>query len=189
MTRERAWPRPDDDHARVAALHELGILDRPHDAELAGLTRLASYVCGTPAAVLNLVDEERQVQVAAHGFAPVETSRDEAMCGYSILSREVTYTPDASRDAVFADNPFVTGELADVRLYASAPVVVDDEHVVGTICAFASEPAQLEPEQLERLRDLADAAARILELRRSTERLALAATRDPLTGLPNRAHL
>ena len=55
-----------------------------------------------------------------------------SMCAYSILSRDVTYTPDASLDAVFADNVRdVTGELANIRMYVAAPLIVGDDQVVS----------------------------------------------------------
>ena len=171
----------------MAVLRGLDVLDRPQDAELDGLTRLASYICGTPTAVLNLIDRDRQWQASAYGAEAGEVHRDESMCGYSILSRDVTYTPDASLDAVFADNPHVTGELANIRMYVAAPLIVGDDQVVGTLCAFAPEAAQLTRLQIERLRDLAAATVRLLELRRAAGALAHAATRDPLTGLPNRS--
>jgi diguanylate cyclase (GGDEF)-like protein len=180
------WPRPADDEARVAVLHDLGVLDGPRDPELDALTRIASYICGTPTAVLNLVDRDRQWQAAAYGAEPGEVTRDQSMCGYSVLSHDVTYTPDASLDRVFRDNPHVTGELADIRLYVAAPLIARSQ-VVGTLCAFAPEPAELTRVQIERLRDLADTASRLLQLRRTAGELADAATRDPLTGLPNRA--
>ena len=180
------WPRPIDEDDRVAALRELAALEQPRSEELDALARLASYVCGTPTAAVNLIDRDRQRQVASHGTEPTDASRDDAMCGYSILSQEVTYTADASQDAVFADNPFVTGEIASVRLYVAAPLVFRSQ-VVGTLCAFDSRPAELSTEQIERLRDLADTTTRILELRRTAGELARVAIRDPLTGLPNRS--
>jgi diguanylate cyclase (GGDEF)-like protein len=181
------WPRPGGEARRLATLHGLGVLDQPQDAELDGLTRLASYICGTPTAVLNLIDSDRQWQASAYGAERGEVTRDESMCGYSILSRDVTYTPDASLDAVFAANPHVTGELSNIRLYVAAPLIVGADQVVGTICAFAPEPSELSRVQIERLRDLAATAVRMLELRQAAGELAQAATRDSLTGLPNRA--
>ena len=183
------WPRPANEADRLTTLHGLGVLDSPRDEELDALTRLASYICGTPTAVLNLIDTDRQWQAAAHGVVPGEVSRDDSMCARSILSREITYTPDASLDAVFADNPFVTGVIDSVRLYVSAPLVVGEDHVVGTLCAFDTKAASLSREQIERLRDLAGVTVRVLELRRSAGEMARAATRDPLTGLPNRTLL
>jgi diguanylate cyclase (GGDEF)-like protein len=112
------------------------------------------------------------------------------MCARSILFPEqVTYTPDASQEAGFADNPYVTGQLAAIRMYAAAPVLLDSGHVVGTLCVFDEQVRTLEAAQLERLHDLAAAAARILQLRRRVDTLAHAATTDALTGVRNRGYL
>jgi diguanylate cyclase (GGDEF)-like protein len=170
-------------------LRDLEVLDRPPDAELDALTRLAAHVCGTPRAEVNLIDAYRQWQAAAYGAAPTESDRDDSMCGFSIMSRDVTYTPDASRSEQFADNPHVTGVLDRIRLYVAAPLVTTGGHVVGTLCAFAPEPVELSAQQLDRMRDLAATLVHLLELRRSAGMLARAATRDTLTGLPNRTLL
>lgn len=187
MHADRRWPRPSDDVERVAALRDLGVLDTPADQDLEAVVRVASYVCGTPSAVVNLIDEDRQWQAAAHGCERGEVPRDDSMCAWSILQPGITYTPDASHDDVFADNPFVSGRIASVKAYASAPIAVGAGYVVGSLCAFGEEPADLSPQQLERLGDLATAAARILELRQSLGRVAQAAATDPLTALRNRA--
>jgi diguanylate cyclase (GGDEF)-like protein len=186
---QRSWPKPVDESSRLAALHHLAVLDQPPDDELDALTRLASYICGTPTAVLNLIDADRQWQASAFGHEAGEVARNDSMCGYSILSRDITYTPDASLHDVFSDNPHVTGELGTIRLYVAAPLVVGGNHVVGTLCAYAPTVSELTRVQIERLRDLADATVRILELRHAAGELARAATRDPLTGLPNRSLL
>jgi diguanylate cyclase (GGDEF)-like protein len=171
---------------RVAVLRELDLLDKPRSDEFEALARLAAYICGTPTAAVNLIDRNRQWQAGAHGKTADEVPRSESMCTTSILTTEVTYTPDASRHETFRDHPYVTGERGAVRLYVAAPLVVSD-HVIGTLCAFAPQPAELEQEQIDRLRDLAFAASRFLELRGATAALAHAAVRDPLTGLHNRA--
>lgn len=187
MDEEKRWPRPSNDAERVAALRDLGVLDCPADEDLEAVVTVASYVCGTSSAVVNLIDEDRQWQAAAHGCERGEVPRDDSMCAWSILQPGITYTPDASRDDVFADNPFVTGKIASVKGYASAPIAVGAGYVVGSLCAFGDEPADLSPQQLERLGDLATAAARILDLRQSLGRVARAAATDPLTSLRNRA--
>jgi diguanylate cyclase (GGDEF)-like protein len=181
------WPRPSNDAERVAALHALGVLDTPEDVDLAAVTRVASYVCNVPTAVVNLIDEDRQWQAAAFGSERASVPRDDSMCAWSILQPGVTYTRDASHEQVFADNPFVDGRIASVRLYASAPVVIDSGFVVGSLCAFSERPGELSREQIDRLADLAAAAARILELRKGLGEMSEAAAKDPLTGLRNRA--
>ena len=44
---------------RVAALQSMGILDTPPEEGFDALTRLAAKVCGTPVAVVSLIDGDR----------------------------------------------------------------------------------------------------------------------------------
>ena len=184
----RPGPRPAEEAERVAILHDLMVLDQPDRDDLAGIVRLAGYVCGTPTAAVNLIDTDRQVQVAAYGAEPTDCDRDDSMCTHAVLSQEVTYVPDATLNETFAQNPHVTGELGQIRLYVAAPLLVGD-HAIGTLCAFASEPGSLSRLQLERLRDLAAATTQLLTLRTTVGHYAHVATRDPLTGLPHRRFL
>ena len=64
-TRHLPWPVPGDEEERVTALHAYGVLDQPRQADLDAAARLAAYVCGTPTAVVNLIDSARQWQAAA----------------------------------------------------------------------------------------------------------------------------
>jgi len=59
--------------------------------------------------------------------------------------------------------------------------------VIGTVCAFSGQRQELTRVQLERLRDIADQVVLVLQLCDDAARLGHAATRDHLTGLPNRA--
>jgi diguanylate cyclase (GGDEF)-like protein len=181
-----AWPVPADETERVAALHAFGVLDQPRQADLDAAARLAAYVCGTPTAVVNLIDSTRQWQAAAHGTEPGEVPREESMCRFTVLGTDVVYTPDARHEQRFADDPFVVGPRAQVRLYASAPLLTSDGHAVGTVCAYDEEAGRLDETQLGLLRDVADQVMALLELRRTAAALARAASRDPLTGLANR---
>src|SRR3954469_7512552 len=85
--------------ARLAALHSLDVLDQPRSYQLDSLARLAAFVCGTPTAVVNLIDADRQGPAAAYGFEPEECSRQDSMCNVSIQSVDVSYTADAATDA------------------------------------------------------------------------------------------
>ncbi|MEO6501150.1 MAG: sensor domain-containing diguanylate cyclase [Jatrophihabitantaceae bacterium] len=173
--------------SRLAALHSLQALDQPRSYQLDTLARLAAFVCGTPTAVLNLIDQDRQFSAAAYGCKPADVSRRDSMCSTSIQSVDVSYTADAATDARWSDNPFVTGVLDRIRLYAAAPLILSSGEVIGTICAFSGQRQELTRVQLERLRDIADQVVLVLQLRDDVARLGHAATRDHLTGLPNRA--
>ena len=150
------WPLPPEEPARVAALHGFGVLDQPRQADLDAAARLAAFVCGTPTAVINLIDSDRQWQAGAYGVEPGEVSRGDSMCQHTVLGTEVVYTPDARHEALFADNPFVTGRHGRVRLYASAPLLTSDGHAIGTVCAFDEAAGSLDATQLGLLRDVAD---------------------------------
>ena len=180
-------PPTSDETSRLAALHRLGVVDQPRQGTLDALARLAAFICDTPTAAINLVDFDRQWPAASYGYEAAPVAVAKSMCQTSIRSRDVSYTPDASIDARWSKNPHVTGELDDIRLYAAAPLVLPGGEVVGTVCAFSPEPRALSRVQLERLRDVAEQTVLLLELREQAERLGRAATRDSLTGLPNRA--
>lgn len=173
--------------ARIAALHRLDALDRPRRADLNGLVRLAAYVCGAPAAAINLIDSDRQWTAAAYGCeAPAEVSRADSMCAVSMLTSDVSQTSDASADPRWKDNPYVTGARDSIRFYAAAPLMLTSGWTVGTLCAFSNETHQLSRLQVELLRDIADQVVLLLELRDAMSGLARAALRDAQTGLPNR---
>ena len=173
--------------SRLAALHTLGVLDQPRNYQLDVLARLAAYVCGTPTAVVNLIDEDWQVSAAAYGYEPAKVSRLDSMCATSIQSVDVSYTADATTDDRWSDNPFVSGHHGRIRLYAAAPLILPSGQVIGTVCAFSGQRQELTRVQLERLRDVADQVVLVLQLHDDADRLGHAATRDHLTGLPNRA--
>ena len=50
---------PPDEAARLALLADCRILDTPSESDFDDLTRLASQICGTPVALISLVDEAR----------------------------------------------------------------------------------------------------------------------------------
>jgi diguanylate cyclase (GGDEF)-like protein len=187
--RPATWPVPPEEAARVGELHGYGVLDQPRQADLDAIARLAAYVCGTPTAVINLIDTDRQWQAAAHGQEPAEVARGDAMCQHTVLGTEVVYTPDARHEALFTDNPFVTGRVAQVRLYASAPLITANGHAIGTVCAFDESPGSLDSVQLGLLRDLAAQVMALFEQRRLAGALARATSSDPLTGVANRRSL
>lgn len=183
------WPVPAREEERLALLRDYGVLDQPRQADLDAAARLAAYVCGTPFAQINLIDADRQWQAAAHGTEPVETSRADSMCARVVTGTEIVWTPDARDADQFADNPFVTGDRASVRLYAAAPLVARDGHAIGTVCAFDEEEGSLTEDQLDLLRDVASQVMALFDLRRLAAELSRIAGRDVLTGLANRRRL
>lgn len=184
---------PLGDDARVAALHRYGILDRPPAPDLEAITRLATFVAGSEIAVINLIDEQRQWQAAATGMERGEVPRRSAMCSHVVAEGARIVTADARQDPRFADNPFVSGEIAELRFYAGTPIRTDDGTVLGSLCVCDSAVMDLAPAQLDALQDLADQVMSLFELHHRTDRLTGVVTEldhvaahDGLTGLANR---
>ena len=151
---------------RLAALHEYSLLDAPADDELEAVVRVAAMVAGVPFATLNLIDENRQSQLTTTGFEGGDSTRRDSMCAIRFETGDLTYVPDASLDPAYRLNPWVTGQLATVRLYASAPLVTPQGYALGSLCVFDSEPGELNDEQIARLKDLAQVILALFERRR-----------------------
>jgi PAS domain S-box-containing protein len=135
------------------------------------VARLASKVCGTPIALVSLVDTERQWFKARHGIDAEEAPRDVSFCGHAILEGGVLEVPDALNDERFFDNPFVSGG-PKVRFYAGAPLRAPDGHAIGTLCVIDSAPGKLDNHQREVLASLADHVVALFEMRVAANRVA-----------------
>src|SRR5262249_52275259 len=95
---------------RLEVLRLYRVLDTGAEEVFDQLTELAAAICGTPIALISLVDEHRQWFKARVGMGPTETPRDVAFCSHAILEASVFTVPDATQDARFADNPLVTAD-------------------------------------------------------------------------------
>ncbi|WP_458108207.1 GAF domain-containing sensor histidine kinase [Arthrobacter sp. R3-55] len=138
---------------------------------LQNLVRLATELCGAPFGVVNIISAEYQHQIGAWGVDPGVCSREDSMCAKVFLSRERTVVADASKDPRFADNPFVTGEIGEVRFYASVPLQTESGFVPGTLCVFSDKTKELSPEQVSMLEVLAKQVVELLELQHRTVQL------------------
>lgn len=172
------------EESRLAALKSLLVMDSPQEQAYDDITRLAASVCGTPIALISLVDDKRQWFKARVGLAARETPRDMAFCAHAIPAPEdVMIVEDAQADTRFATNPLVTGD-PNIRFYAGAPLVTKNNQVLGTLCVIDRVPRVLESEQLETLKFMAAQVISMLESKGvSHESLASAADRTQSLSL------
>jgi GAF domain-containing protein len=166
-----APPYPDEE-GRLATLRDYGVLDSVAEPVFDDIAFLASYICGTPIAMVSLVDEGRQWFKARVGIDVQETSRDVAFCAHAILEPdEILVVPDALEDPRFAANPLVR-ESPKIRFYAGAPLNSPDGMPLGTICVMDHVPRVLSAEQGRALGALSREVVVHLELRRAVATLA-----------------
>ncbi|HEX9794048.1 MAG TPA: GAF domain-containing protein [Planctomycetota bacterium] len=164
-------PISSDEERRLQALQALDILDTQPEGAFDDIVLLASRICGTPIAVISLVDSVRQWFKSRVGLYATETPRDIAFCAHAILEPdELMIVRDAHRDERFADNPLVTGD-PNIRFYAGAPLVTSSGHALGTVCVIDSVARSLTLDGQQALRALARQTVALLEQRLTVRQL------------------
>lgn len=155
---------PPNEPERLAALRLFEVLDTGAEAEFDDLALLASTICGTPIALISLIDASRQWFKSRVGLDAQETVREIAFCTHAILGTGIFEVPDALRDERFADNPLVTGSPG-IRFYAGAPLTAPNGFQLGTLCVIDRVPRQLDERQRAALAIISRQVMRQLELR------------------------
>ncbi|AMM22949.1 hypothetical protein AX767_00030 [Variovorax sp. PAMC 28711] len=156
---------PQDDSARLAELDRLAVLDSAEEQAYDDITRMAADVCGTPIALITLVDGTRQWFKSRVGMQATQTPREHAFCAHAIQTPDqVMVVTDAQQDDRFVNNPLVTGD-PNIRFYAGAPLVTTSGQALGTVCVIDTEPRDIDAAQLETLQFMAQQVVVMLEER------------------------
>ena len=156
--------RSDREMRRLQALHRYDILDTPREAAFDEIAQLAAEICGTPIAVVNLIDEGRQFFKAEVGLGVRETPLETSFCAKAILEDDFLLVPDATLDHRFDCNPLVTGDPG-LRFYAGALLKTQEGLPIGTLCVLDMQPKALTPLQQRTLQVLARQVMSQLDLR------------------------
>jgi GAF domain-containing protein len=147
--------KPANERERLKALWSCELLDTEPEDAFDAITKLAANLCGTPIAVVSLIDEDRQWFKSQCGLGGVtSTHRDVAFCSHALLQSDILEVPDAAADPRFADNPLVSGEPR-IRFYAGMPLIDPAGMTLGTLCVIDREPRTLTQAQRLQLAQLA----------------------------------
>ncbi|BAU54332.1 GAF domain-containing sensor histidine kinase [Mucilaginibacter gotjawali] len=169
-----------EEASRLAALNSYGILDTMPSSDLDDLAHLASVLCGTPIALISLIDEKRQWFKARVGMNPVETPREFSFCAHAILQdNDLFVVPDAREDERFAKNPLVIDDPYIV-FYAGVLLKSADGYPLGTICVIDNAPKTLSNDQIYALTVLSRQVMHLLELKKSKIEITLLAEKQNL---------
>jgi signal transduction histidine kinase len=164
-------PIPENEVERLEALRRYQILDTKSDPVFDDLAALASYVCGTPIALVSLVDSDRQWIKARVGLDVSETPRDVSFCAHTILANDTLVVEDALADNRFADNPLVTSD-PKIRFYAGAKLTTSDGYALGSLCVIDRVPRKLSSAQKEALQALSRQVIAQMEYKRNILEIA-----------------
>ena len=161
---------------RLDSLASYKILDTAPEAAYDAAARLAAVVCDTPAAMVSLVDRDRQWLKASYGLPGHwhETARSDAFCSDAVALESLLVVEDALSAPRYARSPLVAGPPG-IRSYAGVPLIGRDGLPLGTLCVLGWRPRRFSPTQLDDLAALARNVVTHLELRRADRSLG----RDP----------
>jgi diguanylate cyclase (GGDEF)-like protein len=208
-------PTFDTEAARQAALDAYAIVDSGPEQAFDDIVTLAVTLCGVTAASISLIDHDRVWFKAQIGVDQSQVARELSLCNHAIDQPGRTLViedldsdpiPAAKRRRLHGQPP---------RFYAGVPLLSPDGYPLGTLSVADVVPRHLTTAQIEALELLARQTQHLLELRRlmleqgklltareaaaqraeqaraelqrRNEELQRTASRDPLTGLLNRA--
>ena len=156
-----------DEDARLSVLAAHGADALVDDPELQEIVDFAARLCDAPAAMVTLVERDRQHFVARTGIDSRETPRPVSFCAHAMLGSEPLVVEDTHRDDRFADNVLVTGD-PKIRFYAGHPLISSEGAPLGSLCVLDREPRPggLSEVQLQGLKVLAQSVMRRLAQRR-----------------------
>ncbi|MES2274391.1 MAG: PAS domain S-box protein [Bacteroidota bacterium] len=147
-------PIPAYEEQRLDALRSYKILDSAPEQEYDALTRLASYICQAPIALITLIDSDREWVKSKIGTEYQQSSRADSFCQYTIQNNTLLEVPDTRADEKFNKHKAVLSEPG-IRFYAGAPLVDENGFKLGSLCVLDSVPRHLTEQQRDALQILA----------------------------------
>lgn len=144
----------ENERERVESVQSLELLDTPPQQRFDRITKLCAEILGADAALITLVDEDRQWILSALGTDLKEIPREISFCSHAVAADGMLEIPDATKDERFADNPLVTGSMK-VRSYFGQPIRAADGFMLGTICILAKKPRKISARERSQLEALA----------------------------------
>lgn len=162
-------PNPENEVDRIAVLHGLKLLDTPRDSSFDAITKTLLTLCDMPMSFVCLVDSERVWMKSNQGLEDAnEIPREIGFCPYTINQTDIFEVKDALLDDRFSDSPIVIGQ-PKLRYYAGAPLITQDGFAIGTLCVMDFSPRELNTQQREYLKSLADNVTALIELKKLKE--------------------
>src|ERR1700712_2753736 len=150
----------------IPGADDYSILDTGDEKDFNDLTTLASAICQTPIALINLFDEKRQ-SVKSLIISNIAKSALEQSFNLPDISAEqdILIVEDAASDERFLANPYIN-DHDKITFYAGVPLVNDDGVTLGSLSVIDRQQKSLTAEQINALKIIARQVVDKLELRK-----------------------
>ncbi|MDN5891094.1 ATP-binding protein [Psychrobacter sp. AOP22-C1-22] len=165
---QSSYPVAVDEAERITKLKKYQVLNDNDEPAFKRLVDLAKLFFDMPIVTITFMDEETQYLKSIHGLGDVcRTTREVAICNYTVLSNDVFVVEDLSKDSRFSQNPLVT-ESPYLRFYAGAPIIIHEGNKsfrLGSLCVMDMKPKyDFDEQQAKILAQFATMAADALQL-------------------------
>jgi diguanylate cyclase (GGDEF)-like protein/PAS domain S-box-containing protein len=155
------------DLGRLAAVSATGLLPGSRDPELDRVAATVAWLLDVQIGLVSLVTGDALVMAAIDGasFEAREAPVSSSFCQHTVALRRPLLIGDARVHPLVRDSPGIAefGVLA----YAGIPLIDDDGHALGSLCALDMQPRAWSPDDITVLDRLAAIARdRLVELQR-----------------------
>lgn len=181
---------PHNEQERLAAVHRFLSLDFDQAQEFQDIVNFATELCGTPVALITLLDKDINWVKVRTGIDAPAMPRETSFCQYTIQQDGLTIIPDTLEDRRFDNNPLVH-EPPNVRFYAGAPLTLKSGLRLGSLCLFDGKPNNISPLQQKALTVMARQVTFLMELELSHKilRESMQALEEKNESLRSIAHM
>ena len=135
--------------------------------------RLAAYaarVFEVPMALISFVDADQRWVQFHHVTTLGKVPRNQTLRAHALMQNQPLVVPDATLDARFADEPWVTGKPF-IRFYASAPLKAHHGTNHGSLCLLDDAPRAFSKTDKKSLVELAGVVTAAVEAHLTERRL------------------
>lgn len=151
---------PENELKRIEKLKSYELLGLGKDPELDVFAQAACLITDCPASLISMMEEDTQRVQSCIGMEMETVERENTVCQYTILSKDVLVIEDTLEDERSSSNPLI--REGNIRFYAGVPLLDDEGYALGTICVVDFHPKKLSGKQLNSLEELGKAVTKIL---------------------------
>jgi DNA-binding NarL/FixJ family response regulator len=158
------YPIPVDESARLVALREKELANAVRERQFDLVTRYTADATGFPMCALTFIDENTQWIKSSYGYDQESTSRDVAICNYTISAGSLFVIQNAEADQRFCGLASVRDD--GLRTYVGYPVISEEGVRLGALCLADTKIRVVTPATIRRLTAMAEIVGTMIDGRR-----------------------